>query len=576
MTKYYRYSIIPGLLIFLMILPNNELRELLISSKTLTENKIKDLQSLAKNSQATLQETVIERGFISDKKLGLLIADSLTLPFVELSKMLIPEEIFHIIPERIARKQKIIAFSQDNGTLSLGLADPNNRQVVEILEKKTSKKAVVHYATETDIATTVQMYRKNLQEEVDGLIQAETAAVSGLSETPIIKIVDLIIAHAYRDKASDIHIEPEEECVLIRFRIDSILQDVLRLDRNLHSSVVARIKVLANLRTDEHLDAQDGKLRRKVDDEFLDIRVSVIPSTEGEKIVLRLLSSRFRSFSLSDLGMNKQDVKKVEDVVNKSYGMILSTGPTGSGKTTSIYSLLKILNTREKNITTIEDPVEYRIKGVVQIPANTRSNFTFARGLRSILRQDPNVIFVGEIRDSETASLGVNAALTGHLVLSTLHTNDAATAIPRLIDMKVEPSLLASTVNLIIAQRLMRKICTICKTEISLSRSEIRKNISEKTIQQYFGKKDNIKVYEGKGCKVCHNTGYSGRIGIYEVLEISEKIRKVIVQKNDASAIRKIAISEGMTTLLDDGMQKVLDGTTTIEELLRVMKIENL
>ncbi|EKD32175.1 MAG: hypothetical protein ACD_77C00158G0001, partial [uncultured bacterium] len=385
------------------------------------------------------------------------------------------------------------------------------------------------------------------------------------------------ITDAYRDKASDIHIEPQEKESLVRFRIDGILHDVLHIDKKLHDRIATRIKVISRLRTDEHLSAQDGKMRMLIDDENLDLRVSIIPIADGEKVVLRLLSSRSREYSLLDLGMNEGDLKKVTVAINKSYGMILSTGPTGSGKTTSIYAILKILNTREKNITTIEDPVEYRIEGVNQIQVNVKTNLTFANGLRSILRQDPNVIFVGEIRDSETAGIAVNAALTGHLVLSTLHTNDAATALPRLIDMQVEPFLVASTVNIIIGQRLVRKICESCKVETSIKRSEVLKNIPEEIIlKHFFNQKEDLNVFQGKGCKMCHHTGYAGRIGIFEVIGVSEKIRRLITEKSNSDVISRQAISEGMTTMLDDGLDKVAKGLTTAEEVIRVTKVESL
>jgi type II secretory ATPase GspE/PulE/Tfp pilus assembly ATPase PilB-like protein len=316
-------------------------------------------------------------------------------------------------------------------------------------------------------------------------------------------------------------------------------------------------------------------MRISLEEEDIDIRVSILPVTEGEKAVLRLLSSKFRKFSLVDLGMNEKDLKKVQDAYSRSYGMILSTGPTGSGKTTSIYAILKLLNTREKNITTIEDPAEYRIKGVNQINVNVKTNLTFANGLRSILRQDPNIIFVGEIRDSETAGIAVNASLTGHLVLSTLHTNDAATALPRLIDMNVEPFLVASTVNVIIAQRLVRKICEICKNTRNITPEELLKNLPPEIINKYIEKKTTITIYQGAGCKICHMTGYSGRIGVFEVLEITKAIRDLITKRQDADVILQKAIQEGMTTMLDDGLEKVFQGLTTIEEVLRVTKIQS-
>jgi len=306
------------------------------------------------------------------------------------------------------------------------------------------------------------------------------------------------------------------------------------------------------------------------------MRVSILPIVYGEKVVLRLLASHFRQFSLVDLGMTEEDLAKVTKAFTKSFGMILSTGPTGSGKTTSIYSILKIINTREKNITTIEDPVEYRIRGVNQIQTNVKTELTFASGLRSILRQDPNIIFVGEIRDSETAGIAVNAALTGHLVLSTLHTNDAATTLPRLTDMKIEPFLVASTVNVIVGQRLIRKICEMCKGSIEITGEQLLQNLPAEIIQKHFGNKKEFRIYKGHGCEVCHNTGYSGRVGIFEVLEVTAAIKQLITEKNDSDVILKQAVKDGMVTMLDDGLGKVIKGVTTIEEVLRVTKIESL
>jgi len=307
----------------------------------------------------------------------------------------------------------------------------------------------------------------------------------------------------------------------------------------------------------------------------LDIRVSVIPVADGEKAVLRLLSSKKKQFSLTNLGVDDSELKKINKALGKSYGMVLSTGPTGSGKTTIIYTLLKQINVRERNITTIEDPVEYRIPGANQIQVNTKTNLTFANGLRSILRQDPNVIFVGEIRDNETAGIAVNAALTGHLVFSTLHTNDAATSIPRLIDMNVEPFLVASTVNLIIAQRLVRKICDMCRMPVTLTMNELAMQIPSDMLLQIFPNQNSLMVYKGRGCKICHNTGYEGRIGVFEALEISPEIRKLITTRCDADQINRLAIKEGMKTMLADGLNKAAQGITTIEEVLRATKVES-
>lgn len=557
-----------------MLLPDAQIKSLLLQSGQVSEKILLDLQQSAINARISLQEAAIEKDAISDENLGILIANFLKYPFIFLTRVTIPEEILRIVPERLARKYKVICFAKDADGIKLAMANPANAELLEMVSKKTKLKSTPYFATERDLENALQSYRKDLQQTFDELLQGEIGVNIASDDAPIAKIVDLLITYAYRDKASDIHIEPEDKNLLVRFRIDGILHDVLNLDKKLQERIITRIKILSRLRTDEHFSAQDGKMRLLIDDDDLDLRVSIIPIAEGEKAVLRLLSSHFRQFSLLDLGMKEEDLKKVNAAVNRSYGLILSTGPTGSGKTTSIYSIVKILNTREKNITTIEDPIEYRIKGVNQIQVNVKTNLTFASGLRSILRQDPNVIFVGEIRDSETAGIAVNAALTGHLVVSTLHTNDAATALPRLIDMKVEPFLVASTVNVIIAQRLVRKICESCKVQILLKRSDLLKNISEEIIVKYFSSEENITVFAGKGCKICHHTGYLGRIGIFEVLQMTETIRKLIADKNDSDIIAKEAIKEGMTIMQEDGVDKIKKGLTTFEEILRVTKIE--
>lgn len=552
------------------------IKDLLIKATIIDENGLNSVIEYAKSSGVPLAEAVIEKDIVSDEQLGMLLSDYLKVPFVSLSKLSVPEDVFHIIPEKMARKQKIIPFEITSQGVKLAMADPTNKEVQDMIIKKTGVPVIPHLATERDIFNTLKIYRKDLQVAFDALLEPDTSRSGKIipKDAPTSKIVDGIINYGYQDKASDIHIEPQEHQSLVRFRIDGILHDVLILPKSLHDQVVTRIKVLSRLRTDEHLSPQDGKMRIKLDEEDLDIRVSILPLAEGEKIVLRLLASRFRLFSLIDLGMNEADLKKVNNAYNKSYGMILSTGPTGSGKTTSIYAVLKILNTREKNITTIEDPVEYRIKGVNQIQVNVKTDLTFASGLRSILRQDPNVIFVGEIRDNETAGIAVNAALTGHLVLSTLHTNDAATALPRLTDMKVEPFLVASTVNVIIAQRLIRKICDMCKSSVVINRQALVNNVTEAIVAKHFGSNSELKIYKGRGCKICHNTGYVGRIGIFEVLEVSKEVKKLIQQKMDSDVIVKQAIAEGMTTMLDDGLNKVVRGYTTLEEVLRVTKVE--
>ena len=560
-----------------MILSDDQIKALVLKTGLATQQSLQELVEISKNSNVTLADALIEKDVISDENLGILIADFLHIPFIVLSKLSIPEEVFHVVPEKIARKHKVIPFEKNSEGLKVATVDPRNSEVLQAISKKTGLKVIPYLTTERDVDNILRIYKRDLQKSFEQLLQKELG-ISDISKVtdaaPIEKIVNLLVEFGYNDKVSDIHIEPEEKDSLVRFRIDGILHDVLYLPKNFHERIISRIKILSKLRTDEHLSPQDGKMRIKLDEENLDIRVSVLPIADGEKAVLRLLASHFRQFSLIDLGMSEPDLKKVTNAYSKSYGMVLSTGPTGSGKTTSIYAILKILNTREKNITTIEDPVEYRIKGVNQINVNQKTDLTFANGLRSILRQDPNVVFVGEIRDGETAGIAVNAALTGHLVLSTLHTNDAATALPRLIDMKVEPFLVASTVNVIIAQRLIRKICDMCKMSYDILRTDLAKNLPSTIISKHFGDRENIKLYKGKGCKICHSTGYSGRLGVFEVLEVTKDIKELITAKNDSDIITKKAVEEGMTTMLNDGLIKVSKGITTLEEVLRVTRVE--
>jgi type IV pilus assembly protein PilB len=528
------------------------------------------------NKSSSLLSSLIESGVITEDQISSIVAKYYNVPVVSLSKISIPEDVAHIVPERVARKQKAIAFERDANGVKVAMNDPSNKDILAMVARKTGERALAYYANAEEIEATVSLYQKALQKTIDELLAEyikEATVYKG--DLPIIKVVDELINAAYHDRASDIHIEPEEKTSLIRFRIDGVLQDVLRVPREVHDRIISRIKVLSNLRTDEHMSAQDGKMTAHMEEEDLDIRVSILPVTQGEKAVLRLLSSHSREYTLSNLGMSPADLKKVTKAFSRSYGMILSTGPTGSGKTTSIYAILKILNTREKNIMTIEDPVEYRIGGANQVHVNAKTNLTFANGLRSILRQDPNVIFVGEIRDSETAGIAVNAALTGHLVLSTLHTNDAATAIPRLTDMKVEPFLVASTVNVIIAQRLVRQICSSCKIEEKIQAIEIVKHFPIELVEKHFGKLTEITIFKGKGCKICRNTGYTGRVGLFEVLEVTKGIRVLISEKADSDIIAQAAIKEGMETMLDDGLKKVATGVTTIEEVIRVTKVEN-
>jgi type IV pilus assembly protein PilB len=561
-----------------MILPDDQLKAILEKTGSVPHELLETISASVGGEQGTLSKQLIAKHVLTEEQLGKILAETVGVPFVSLSKLTIAPDVFGLVPPRLMLKNKIVAYERAGGVLKVAMSDPRNKSMVDMIAKKSGLKVEISYATEADIASLVNLNKKALQITIDELLKNEIAKAASTSgdSLPIAKIIDTLINTAYEDRVSDVHIEPTESESLIRFRIDGVLQDVLLMPKAIHDRLITRIKVLSNLRTDEHMSAQDGKMRIAVPEEQLDIRVSILPVTGGEKVVLRLLSSKSREYSLVSLGMAPEDLVKIERAYSQTYGMILSTGPTGSGKTTSIYAILKVLNTREKNITTIEDPVEYWIKGANQVQVNVKTNLTFADGLRSILRQDPNIIFVGEIRDNETAGIAVNAALTGHLVLSTLHTNDAATAIPRLSDMGVEPFLVASTVRVIIAQRLLRKICDGCKTSREFTMEELLKHFSKEIIAKFFPDGDSITTYHGAGCKLCHNTGYKGRLGAFEVLEVSSEIRKLIAAKSDAEIINNQAIKEGMRSMLEDAMVKVQKGQTTIEEVIRVTKTETI
>ena len=559
-----------------MLVSDEQLSKILAEAELVSEDNLKKAKDVATRSEIPLYKALLNLELISDENLGRIIADAVGVDFISLSRVSIPMDILQIVPEVVAIKQRIVVFNKDKDGLHLAMEDPKNVQIREFVEKKIGIPVTPYFATEKDISRALELYTKDVTAAFDEIIAENVkqakAAKAGKAELPIIKIVDTIISYAYKNKASDIHIEPEEIYSLVRFRIDGILHDIVKLPPEVHPKIVTRIKVLSKLRTDEHQAPQDGKIQYKVGDDSLDIRVSTVPVTEGEKIVMRLLSERSRQASLGDLGFSGTDLAKIEKAYKKPYGMILATGPTGSGKTTTMYAVLKILNEREVNIMTIEDPVEYGLQGVNQIQVNPKTNLTFATGLRSIVRQDPNIILVGEIRDEETAGIAVNSAMTGHLVLSTLHTNDAATAIPRLLDMGIEPFLVASSTNVIVAQRLVRKVHSVCKVSEEKDISELTAHLGEPLVKKVFGNVKTVRLYRGKGCKLDHGTGYEGRVGIYEVLEIDDEVRQAIVERKSAADIAKIAIKNSMTTMIENGLEKAKQGITTIDEILRVTK----
>ncbi len=534
------------------------------------------------NPPRSVEAIFVETGVLTDEQAGKLLADAYETKFVDASRIKVDREAARIIPELVAKRQFAFAYGWTEGRLQVVMVDPHNTEFVGFLEKKTGHEVDVAYTTPNLLSGALMSYTEDtLARAVAAAELFESRRKEGTApamstgkdnEDLVVSVVDALMKYGFDNNASDIHVEPHEKTTMVRYRLDGILHDAVKLPKSLHELVVARVKIMSNLRTDEHFAAQDGKFRMKMGTLPLDVRVSILPIVEGEKIVMRLLSEKGRALTLETLGFAPADLAKVRRAAEKPYGMLLATGPTGSGKTTSMYAVLKILNKRDVNIQTIEDPVEYDVEGVNQIQVNTRTNLTFAAGLRSIVRQDPDIIMVGEIRDAETAGIAVNAAMTGHLVLSTLHTNDAATAIPRLFDMEVEPFLIASSVNLIIAQRLVRRICGSCVSSVQTDLTRLKESLEPELYKRYFGTKSTGRTFKGKGCVACHESGYAGRLGLYEILEVSDAIRGLIMKRANAGDIEARAMADGMTTMLEDGLRKVTEGVTTVEEVLRVVK----
>ncbi len=539
-----------------------------------TDQVLGEVEKVAVEESRSVADVLIDRNVIKPEELGKLLSNVYKVKFVDLRKESIPREVLTIVPELVAAKKLAITFQRDPEGLKVAMADPEDYDFIKLLEKKTGDPVVPYYAPEFLIRQALPQYRASIKQQFEDVIKINVLKAKGarVEDVSIIKIVDTIIEYGYQNKASDIHIEPRKEDFLVRFRVDGILHDVLTLPSSIQDLIVTRIKILSRLRTDEHRSAQDGKMMMEVDKQEVDIRVSVLPTTLGEKVVMRLLTPDSRLTSLEELGLNAHDMQIVRRAIAKPHGMILSTGPTGSGKTTTLYSLLRLLSSREVNISTIEDPVEYYLEGMNQVQVNPKTNLTFASGLRSLLRQDPDILMVGEIRDQETASIAINAAMTGHLVLSTLHTNDAATALPRLYDMRIEPFLIASTIDIIIAQRLVRRICTKCIISYSISEDELRQLLGAEIDVSKYAYEGQARVYRGKGDPTCGHTGYQGRVGIFEVLEMNDAIRELIINKADSDQIRTAAREHGMVTMFEDGLEKVLTGKTTIEEIIRVVK----
>ncbi len=549
-----------------------KLLDLLVDGEFASKEKIEELENESKATRTPIEDLLVQNEILSDEQLGQLVADVNNWHFVNLEKEAVDPDIMKLIPEKVARKQRIIAYKKSDKGVFVGMTNPDDSTIIHLLEKKLGAKIFPYYTTTQVLERQLKLYKSNISEEFEKIIKSNQRLKNTENDKTIIELVDELLSRGYEEGASDIHIEPFEENTLVRFRVDGLLKHISTFPKSYHDPLIARIKVMAHLRTDEHQTAQDGKLQYLMEGEQVDVRVSVVPTTKGENAVMRLLAEKNKQLTMEEIGLGDVDYKKLSKSIQNPWGMILVTGPTGSGKTTSLYSVLKILNRKTVNIATIEDPVEYNIDGITQIQVNPKAKLTFATGLKSIVRQDPDIIMVGEIRDSETADIAVNSAMTGHLVLSTLHTNDAPTAIPRLLDMGIEAFLVSSTVNIIIAQRLLRKICPSCIHSYDATPDSLKTKLPESLIQKVTGGKDTVRLYIGKGCPVCNNTGYMGRTGVFEILEVDDEIRKLIMSNANADMIREKAREKGMTTMIEDAVLKAKNGVTSVEELIRVVK----
>jgi type IV pilus assembly protein PilB len=573
-----------------------QLKAFLLDAGLITKNQFEKAQKIAKKSEQKISDILLSQKFISREQLIKLEAYILGVPFVNLENTKIDPDVLKIVPEPIARTHNIVAFRKKGKNLEVAMLDPEDLRTIDFIKKKARLKILPRLTTPESIKYVLRQYAKTLEAEFGELIKKEVGEIRAIKEEeveekddlkslaeelPVIRIVDTLLKHAILQRASDIHIEPTEKEVVVRYRIDGILRDAMTLPKQAAPGIVARIKVLSDLKLDEHRLPQDGRFKIETTEYKYSLRVSVLPVMEGEKIVMRLLAETSKAFTLEELGLRSEALERVQDNLRKPVGMMLVTGPTGCGKTTTLYAMLEILNTPEINISTVEDPIEYRMPRINQTQVRPKIGLTFASGLRALVRQDPDIIMVGEIRDNETASLAINAALTGHLVLSTLHTTNAAGAVPRLIDMGAEPFLLSSTINVILAQRLVRRFCQD-KEKYYLTDSHIKK-ISKycnlERILEIFKKEGlatpkqdlkKIPFFKTKSSKECPD-GYSGRVGIFEVLPITETIKELIVKEATSDRIQKQAQKEGMRTMVEDGFVKAARGITSIEEVLRVI-----
>lgn len=564
-------------------LPLEKLKSILIDDGVITAATFDEYSHEAQRMGKNLASLLISKNVITDSYYKNVLANFYNVPIASLDPASLDEEVLKLLPESFAREKRVIIFKREqNGTLDVAMEDPSDLGTIEYLETKFQSKVNAFLATSTDLDRIFAFYGKQHVEGFRQIIQDNIQASLQLSgkkdseaavEVPIITITDSILSYALSLRASDIHIEALEKEILVRYRIDGVLHEIIRIQKEVLPAIVARFKILAGMKLDEHTSPQDGRFRYKIASEVIDIRVSVLPTFYGEKVEMRLLAGT-HILSFEELGMLPETIKAIKDNVMRSYGMVLVTGPTGSGKSTTLYSILNMVNKPEVNIVTVEDPIEYDMTYVNQTQVNEAAGISFADSLRAILRQDPNIIMVGEIRDEETAEIAVQAALTGHLLLSSLHTNDAPTAIPRLIDMKIAPFLVSAVLNAIVAQRLVRRICLDCLYSYPTP-SETLKLIEQqfKELKLPPGTPSPKTLFKGKGCLSCGHTGYRGRMSIMEVLNVSERVRQYIISPEfSLDGLRETARKEGMKTMFEDGLLKASQGKTTIDEIMRVIR----
>lgn len=555
------------------------IEDILFQQKLLTAQQLSALKLESINSGQSTELLIRQHNLVSPEKLLAARAQLLGVPFVSLEGKAFSTEVLNLIPEPVARRYHLIPFDKQGNALLVAMVDPLDLQIIQFLEKKSGLLVKAFLASPEEINQTISdQYSQNLTSDVTSALREvsefrQTQEPVGdqaevIREAPVANIITQLLEYAVKSRASDIHIEPLEDKTRVRYRIDGILHEKVILPRGVHDALVSRIKILSNLKIEEKRLPQDGRFSYTAGKEIFDLRISTVPTIYGEKVVLRLLPKSSAAPSLQDLGLRGSSLKNLEFQITRPHGIVLICGPTGSGKTTTLYSILTKLSTTKVNLVTVEDPVEYQIPGANQVQVNPQIGLTFASALRSFLRQDPNIILVGEIRDNETADLAVQAALTGHQVFSTLHTNTASGSLPRLLDMGMEPFLLASSINAAVGQRILRRICPHCKTSFTPP-PEVADNI-RRVLGKFLPDGKPIQLYKGAGCKECGDVGYLGRIGIYEVLPVSSKIMQLILEHASDSAIETQAVAEGMITLKQDGYMKALEGVTTLEEVLRV------